>query len=299
MKRYVPGKVELSKKDLEIKRIKQLKRKKKRRRNREDYSIFKPTCARVDQTYEDLLHNKKKRNYFSRASKNDVPRNVRELARSNSKLKSSEPERDSEKTSTNRAARANQRRLMKDVASFGVTVASSLGLLDSLTNREAQLRFDRSRIHDWGVYADTDISAEEMIVEYRGELIGNAMAEKREEEYEAAKIGSDYMFRIDADIVCDATKQGNVARFINASCEPNCYTKIIPLDGSKRIVIYAKREINAGEELCYDYKFPLEYDESKRIPCHCGSRDCRGFMNWVSSQLQDFIAIELFEEEKN
>ena len=122
----------------------------------------------------------------------------------------------------------------------------------------------------------------EMIVEYRGELIGNSMTEKREKEYEAAKIGSDFMFRIDAFNVCDATKQGNVARFINASCEPNCFTKIITLDGNKRIVIYAKRNIRAGEELCYDYKFPLEYDESKRIPCHCGAKECRGFMNWVS-----------------
>jgi SET domain len=89
------------------------------------------------------------------------------------------------------------------------------------------------------------------------------------------------MFRIDSEVVCDATKQGNVARFINASCDPNCYTKIIPVDGNKRIVIYAKRDISLGEELCYDYKFPLEYDEEKRIPCHCGVKDCRGFMNWV------------------
>ena len=116
---------------------------------------------------------------------------------------------------------------------------------------------------------------------YRGELIGNAMAEKREREYELAKIGSDYMFRIDGLTVCDATKQGNVARFINASCDPNCYTKIITLDGKQRIVIYAKKDIKVGEELCYDYKFSLEDDESKRIPCCCGAPECKGFMNWV------------------
>lgn len=119
-----------------------------------------------------------------------------------------------------------------------------------------------------------------MIVEYRGEIIENTMAEKREKLYEAAKIGSDYMFRIDANFVCDATKVGNVARFINASCDPNCYTKIINVDGQKRIVIYAKKDIPAGEELCYDYKFALEYDASERIPCRCGASNCRGFMNW-------------------
>ena len=55
-----------------------------------------------------------------------------------------------------------------------------------------------------------------MIIEYRGEIIGNTVAEKREQEYEAAKIGSDYMFRVDEHTVIDASKQGNVARFINA-----------------------------------------------------------------------------------
>ena len=59
------------------------------------------------------------------------------------------------------------------------------------------------------------------------EIIGNAMAEKRELEYENAKIGSDYMFRVDPLTVCDATKHGNVARFINASCDPNCFTKVL------------------------------------------------------------------------
>ena len=182
-----------------------------------------------------------------------------------------------EKKATGRAARAHQRRIMKGVAAIGV---SGLGL-DALAGREQQLRFDRSSIHAWGVFADEDINAGDMIVEYRGELIGNAVAEKREREYEKAKIGSDYMFRIDGFLVCDATKQGNVARFINASCDPNCYTQIITLNGSKRIVIYAKRDIQAGEELCYDYKFPFEFDETKRIKCHCGAQDCRGFMNWV------------------
>ena len=200
----------------------------------------------------------------------DKPRNLRLFAENSA----GDVEKEGKSTNS-RAARANQRRLMRDVAAIGLS-------FDSLAGREQQLRFDRSGIHAWGVFADDDIREGEMIIEYRGEIIENAVAEKREIEYERAKIGSDYMFRIDDLIVCDATKQGNVARFINASCEPNCHTKIISIDGTKRIAIYAKRDIGAGEELCYDYKFPLEYDESKRIPCLCRARDCRGFMNWVS-----------------
>ena len=172
-----------------------------------------------------------------------------------------------------RAARAQQRRLLRGVSSLGVEV-------DILAGRETNIRFGRSNIHGWGVFSDIDIRQGDMIIEYRGELIGNAMAEKREKEYEAAKIGSDYMFRIDEYTICDASKQGNVARFINASCSPNCYPKIIVLDGVKRVAVYAKRDIRAGEELCYDYKFDLEYDPAKRIPCICGAPDCRGFLNW-------------------
>jgi hypothetical protein len=245
-----------------------------RRKPTEDFSVFKPTCARL------LSYDPKKKcesaecDAFSFVSM-DKPRNLREEMFDNNV---GETDRD-EKTTSGRAARANQRRVMKDVASFGATTSLTI---DTLASREPQLRFDRSGIHAWGVFADEDIAAGEMIVEYRGELIGNAIAEKREKEYETAKIGSDYMFRVDAFNVCDATKQGNVARFINASCEPNCYTKIITLDGNKRIVIYAKLNISGGEEVCYDYKFPLEFDKSKRIPCHCGSKECRGFMNWVS-----------------
>ncbi|CAJ1966641.1 unnamed protein product [Cylindrotheca closterium] len=176
---------------------------------------------------------------------------------------------------SNRALRANQRRLLRNVVSIGLNV-------DTLAGRdyEEHLRFDRSNIHAWGVFTDKEIKQNQMIVEYRGEIIGNSVAEKRELEYVKSNIGSDYMFRIDAFTVCDATKQGNVARFINHSCNPNCFTKIIYIEGIRRIVIYAKRNIDFGEELGYDYKFPLEYDPEKRIECHCGARICSGYMNW-------------------
>ena len=196
----------------------------------------------------------------------DVARNLRSIG----------SQKKEEKKTAIRAARANQRRMMKDVAAFGSTFLE----LDALAGRESHLRFDRSGIHAWGVFADQEIREGEVIVEYRGEIIGNAMAEKREKEYEQAKIGSDYMFRIDANYVCDGTKRGNVARYINASCGPNCYTQIISINNTKRIVVYAKKDIQVGQELCYDYKFPVEFNEEKRIPCHCATKECRGFMNW-------------------
>lgn len=60
--------------------------------------------------------------------------------------------------------------------------------------------------------------------------------------------------RIDSDWVADATVRGGRARFINHSCDPNCYTKIFTVDGSRKIGIYAKKAIAPGQELAYDYK---------------------------------------------
>ncbi|CAN0160922.1 unnamed protein product, partial [Ectocarpus sp. 13 AM-2016] len=81
------------------------------------------------------------------------------------------------------------------------------------------------------------------------------------------------------DTVVDATFKGSLARFINHSCDPSCTTRIITVEGSKKIVIYAERDVAMGEELSYDYKFPPEPDEAARVPCHCGSEKCRGFIN--------------------
>ena len=86
------------------------------------------------------------------------------------------------------------------------------------------------------------------------------------------------MFRMDDAEVVDATTHGNAARFINHSCEPNCYSRIVSLDGQKHIVILALRRIRRGEELTYDYKFPIEGEASK-LPCNCGARRCRKSLN--------------------
>ena len=106
------------------------------------------------------------------------------------------------------------------------------------------------------------------------------------------------MFRIDEDqYVVDATMKGNAARFINHSCDvskhvyslqgsqftydyvclqPNCRSKITEIFGRRRILIFALRKIQYGEELTYDYKFPYE---DVKIPCSCGTAKCKKFLN--------------------
>ncbi|KAH9602392.1 hypothetical protein KSS87_016840 [Heliosperma pusillum] len=142
-----------------------------------------------------------------------------------------------------------------------------------LKARKKRLRFQRSKIHDWGLIALEPIEAEDFVIEYIGELIRPRISDIRESEYEKMGIGSSYLFRLDDGYVVDATKRGGIARFINHSCEPNCYTKTVTVDGQKRIFIYAKRHIASGEEITYNYKFPLE---EKKIPCNCGAKSRRG-----------------------
>ncbi len=109
--------------------------------------------------------------------------------------------------------------------------------------------------------------------------IRSSVADHREKCYERMGIGSSYLFRVDQDLIIDATKKGNLARFINHSCDPNCQTKVVQSGGRQRIAIYSLRDgrgVKMGEELTYDYKFPLEED---KIACLCGAKKCRGFLN--------------------
>jgi len=119
----------------------------------------------------------------------------------------------------------------------------------------------------------------DMIIEYVGEKVRQQVADLREHRYLKSGIGSSYLFRIDESTVVDATKKGGIARFINHSCMPNCTAKIITVEKSKRIVIYALRDIAQNEELTYDYKFEREIGSTDRIPCLCGTAACKGFLN--------------------
>ncbi|KIY67062.1 SET domain-containing protein [Cylindrobasidium torrendii FP15055 ss-10] len=148
---------------------------------------------------------------------------------------------------------------------------------NQLQSRKKSLKFSRSAIHDWGLYAEEGISKGEMVIEYVGEVVRGSVADKREREYERQGIGSSYLFRIDEASVVDATKRGNLGRLINHSCDPNCTAKIITISGEKKIVIYARREIGVGDEITYDYHFPIE--EDNKIPCLCGAVKCRGYLN--------------------
>uniref|UniRef100_A0A670YN86 SET domain containing 1A, histone lysine methyltransferase n=1 Tax=Pseudonaja textilis TaxID=8673 RepID=A0A670YN86_PSETE len=171
--------------------------------------------------------------------------------------------------------RSEQRRLLSAIGTSAI-LDSDLLKLNQLKFRKKKLRFGRSRIHEWGLFAMEPIAADEMVIEYVGQNIRQMVADMREKRYAQEGIGSSYLFRVDHDTIIDATKCGNLARFINHCCTPNCYAKVITIESQKKIVIYSKQPISINEEITYDYKFPIE---ENKIPCLCGTENCRGTLN--------------------
>jgi [histone H3]-lysine4 N-trimethyltransferase SETD1 len=148
-----------------------------------------------------------------------------------------------------RASRVNNRRLVEAISLQKQALGEDSDVLrfNQLKKRKKPVKFARSAIHNWGLYAMENIPVNDMIIEYVGEKVRQQVADLREIRYLKSGIGSSYLFRIDENTVIDATKKGGIARFINHSCMPNCTAKIITVEKSKRIVIYALRDIKMSK----------------------------------------------------
>ena len=140
------------------------------------------------------------------------------------------------------------------------------------------LKVAQSPVHGLGLLSTRSIPQDTFLIEYLGERISRAESDRREKAYNKVPILKNgcYLFGVDEDWVIDATRIGNIARFMNHSCEPNCITRKIKIKGQLRIIYISKRIIEEGEELTFDYCFPYE---KKKIACHCGAPNCRKVMN--------------------
>jgi SET domain-containing protein len=133
-----------------------------------------------------------------------------------------------------------------------------------------------SSIHGKGVFALRKIRKGERIMEYKGERISHAAADRRYAVTDGDDDVHTMLFTVDKKMVIDATRNGNSARWINHSCSPNCETET----DRGRVYIDALRDIRRGEELTYDYGLYLDERHTPAMKaaysCSCGSRRCRG-----------------------
>lgn len=131
----------------------------------------------------------------------------------------------------------------------------------------------------WGVKAAETIPCGTFIVEYTGEVIDTMEMTRRMEESRVENFPHFYMMEMAPGMVIDARKKGNIARLLNSSCDPNCITQKWrdASTGEIRVGIFAKRDVQKGEELVYDYNFEhILEGGSKKYTCQCGAANCRG-----------------------
>lgn len=139
------------------------------------------------------------------------------------------------------------------------------------------IRVRRSGIHGYGVFAVQPIPRGRRIIEYVGERVSHAEADRRYEG-RPAQDAHTFLFIVNEDVVVDAGVDGNDARYINHSCKPNCETEVT----RGRIWIRSLRRILPGEELSYDYCIGRDADDAPDVDeiyrCRCGTLRCRGTM---------------------
>ena len=137
----------------------------------------------------------------------------------------------------------------------------------------------QSAVHGMGAFALRRIRKGTRIVEYLGERVSHKEADRRYETKDADDAHT-FLFIVDSKTVIDAGVDGNEARFLNHSCNPNCESVI----ENRRVYIEAIRAIEPGEEMTYDYQIQREDDDPPGIEevfaCRCGFPQCRGTMLW-------------------
>lgn len=128
----------------------------------------------------------------------------------------------------------------------------------------------------YGLRADVDLHANDFIYEYVGEVINEGHFRRRMIQYDEEGIKHFYFMSLSKGEFVDATKKGNLGRFCNHSCNPNCYVDKWVVGDKLRMGIFAERKIKAGEELVFNYN--VDRYGADPQPCYCSELNCTGFI---------------------
>lgn len=128
----------------------------------------------------------------------------------------------------------------------------------------------------YGLRTDSDLHTDDFIFEYVGEVIAEGEFQKRRRRYDDEGIKHFYFMSLSTREFIDATKKGNLGRFCNHSCNPNCYVDKWIVGDKLRMGIFAKRPVEAGEELVFNYN--VDRYGADPQPCYCAEPNCLGFL---------------------
>jgi hypothetical protein len=142
----------------------------------------------------------------------------------------------------------------------------------------------QSPIHGFGVFANVDLPADLALIEYRGERISPDDAARLYGDNRDS--GHTFLFTANAHWLIDGNRGGNLSRWLNHSCAPNCKAEVhVDINGDERrdrVWLSTVRAISAGEELCFDYAIimpgPVSDAERAQWTCRCGAPGCSGSM---------------------
>ncbi|KAI4337862.1 hypothetical protein L6164_016231 [Bauhinia variegata] len=141
----------------------------------------------------------------------------------------------------------------------------------------ARLKWFKCGKKGYGLKALEHISKGQFLIEYVGEVLDNFTYEDRQREYALKGHRHFYFMALDKHEVIDASAKGNLGRFINHSCDPNCLTEKWTVNGEMCIGLFALRDIKQDEEVTFDYNYVRVFGAAAK-KCYCGSPQCRGYI---------------------
>ncbi|KAJ6954282.1 hypothetical protein NC652_005885 [Populus alba x Populus x berolinensis] len=154
----------------------------------------------------------------------------------------------------------------------------------------AKMTWDRCGKKGFGLRLEEDISRGQFLIEYVGEVLDVHAYEARQKEYASKGHKHFYFMTLDGSEVIDACVKGNLGRFINHSCDPNCRTEKWVVNGEICIGLFALRDIKKGEEVTFDYNYVRVVGAAAKR-CYCGSPQCQGYIGGdpTSSEVTDQV----------
>ncbi|XP_016036654.2 probable histone-lysine N-methyltransferase Mes-4 [Drosophila simulans] len=127
----------------------------------------------------------------------------------------------------------------------------------------------------FGLVNREPIAAGDFVIEYVGEVINHAEFQRRMEQKQRDRDENYYFLGVEKDFIIDAGPKGNLARFMNHSCEPNCETQKWTVNCIHRVGIFAIKDIPVNTELTFNYLWDDLMNNSKKA-CFCGAKRCSG-----------------------